>query len=161
LASLCSPSARPPRAQKGLSARLCSYIKFHRSWRAQLREAQSSRFGGRFELLARLQVESKHNLKTGRLSWAIAPNTREWPDLSWLRLVTAWALGRAGHDHPSKHTHNGQLASATGRKVHADCGSLVRLLPFVFLFIFAVGFFIFRWSTTRHAVWEGGDWAWH
>jgi hypothetical protein len=103
LASLCSPSARPPRAKKGLSARLCSYAKFHRSWRARLRGAQSSRFGGCFELLARLQVESKHNLKTGRLSWAIAPNIREWPDLAWLRLATAWALGRASHDHPSKH----------------------------------------------------------
>jgi hypothetical protein len=106
LASLCSPSARPPRAKKGLSARLWSYAKFHCSWRARLRGAQSSRFGGCFELLARLQVESKHNLKTGRLSWAIAPNTREWPDLAWLRLATAWALGRASHDHPSKHTPN-------------------------------------------------------
>jgi hypothetical protein len=104
LASLCSPSARPPRAKKGLSTRLCSYAKFHRSWRARLRGAQSSRFGGCFELLARLQVESKHNLKTGRLSWAIAPNIREWPDLAWLRLATAWALGRTSHDHPSKHT---------------------------------------------------------
>jgi hypothetical protein len=104
LASLCSPSARPPRAKKGLSARLCSYAKFHRSWRAWLRGAQSSQFGGCFELLVRLQVESKQNLKTGRLSWAIAPNTREWPDLAWLRLATAWELGRASHGHPSKHT---------------------------------------------------------
>jgi hypothetical protein len=97
LALLCSPSARPPRAEKGLSARLCSYAKFHRSWRARLRGAQSSRFGGCFELLARLQVESKHNLKTGRLSWAIAPNTRVGPASSGEQTQSKDGPTQLGH----------------------------------------------------------------
>ena len=53
------------------------------------------------------QVLPKQHLGTSRPGWATVPNKDGWPVAIRLWLAMAWSLGRAGHNHPSKHARRG------------------------------------------------------
>jgi hypothetical protein len=74
------------------SARLPSYARIHRSWRAGLRAAQGGWFRFSFPLEPGSEVRYKHDPEVPRLGWASAPNKVGWPVATGLYLAMTWSL---------------------------------------------------------------------